>query len=93
MWSPKVLKRFQESYEYDLEKSVGKPELASDVELMTKASIFIKQQKYLEALAELDRVTSKRDFVSLAHGKTYSFFMAFRTKPHELKLYLEKKEL
>lgn len=93
MWAPKVHQRYQDSYEYDVEKTAGRAELSMDIASITKASIFIKQQKYLEALAELDQVKNRREFASLSHGKTYAFFMAFRTKPQELKLYLEKKEL
>lgn len=89
-WAAKTNKSFNDTYAYDME-TVGKnPEFQGDVDHYTKASIFVKQQKFLEGFVEMNQIESKEKFASLGHGMTYAFYMAFRTKPVDLKLFVEK---
>lgn len=89
-WATKTQVKFNDSYTYDVESATGKAEMENDLNHFVRASIFIKQQKYLEAFIEMDQIKKKSAFVSLGHGQTYAFYMAFRTKNIDLKLYLEK---
>ena len=55
-----------------------------------KGSIFMKQQKYLEAFIEMDQIKKKSSFASLGAGLSNAFYMAYRANNIDLKLYLEK---
>lgn len=89
-WATKTHKKFQESYTYDIETQGGDPAMKEDIDHYTKASIFIKQQKFLEAFVEINQIKHKNQFESLSAANAYAFYMAFMTKPTDLKLYLEK---
>ena len=89
-WAVKTNKAFNDTYAYDME-TVGKnQELFEDVDHYTKASIFVKQQKFIEGFVEMNQIVNKEKFASLGFGMTYAFYMAFRTKPMDLKLFVEK---
>ncbi len=89
-WLGKTHKKYVDSYAYDLEKFQAQPEMQDDVTRFTKASIFLKQEKYMDAWAELDHIKNATAFASLGAAKSYTFYMAFVASPKELKLYLEK---
>jgi hypothetical protein len=89
-WATKTHAKYTDSYTYDVERMTGKPEMEKDLSHYMKGSIFMKQQKYLEAFIEMDQIKRKEAFVALGSGLTNAFYMAFRTKNIDLKLYLEK---
>lgn len=89
-WASKTQKIFEDSNAYDNETLSESKDLAADYDRFTKGSIFIKQQKFIEGFVEMNQIVNKSKFASLGAGLTYSFYMAFRTKPIDLKLYLEK---
>lgn len=89
-WVGKIHKKYTDSYSYDVEKLQPQPEMHEDLTRFTKASIFIKQEKYIDAWAELDHIKNPHLFASLGAAESYTFYMAFMSTPKELKLYLEK---
>ncbi len=89
-WATKTQTKFNDSYAYDIEHLAAKPEMEDEINHFRTASIFMKQQKYFESFVEMNQIKNKSAFASLGHGLNYAFYMAFRTKPVDLKLYLEK---
>lgn len=89
-WADKSFKRFNQSYEYDLERLAPDMTVQEDIQKFREASIFMKQQKYVKAFDMFNQIQQPKKFEALGHGRAYSFYMAFLNQPKELKTILEK---
>lgn len=89
-WVTQVLTKFNNSYEYDLERLAHEPAVQEDLIKYREASIFIKQQKYVHAFGAFSKIQHQTRFAALGHGRAYAFYMAFLNEPKELKSILEK---
>lgn len=90
IWSEKIFKKYQDSYEYDMERTSERSDLKEDISHYTRANIFLNQQKYLEAFLQFSKVNSDRNFEALGFGRSYAFYMAFLNQPKDLKNSLER---
>jgi hypothetical protein len=88
-WASKAQKKYTESYSYDVEV-LSTEEMQEDLESFTKANIFFKQQQFLNAYIEFDKIKQKQKFSSLSAGMSYSFYMAYKENSKDLNFYIEK---
>lgn len=89
-WADKVFKKYNLSYEYDLERLAPDMTVQEDIQKYREASIFIKQQKFVKAFDMFNQIKQPKKFEALGHGRAYAFYMAFVNSPKELKTTLEK---
>ena len=89
-WADKMLLKFNNSYEYDIERLMIDPALQEDIKIYREASIFMKQHKYSEAFSLFSKVEHPKKFEALGFGRSYVFYMAYMNQPKELRTLLEK---